>query len=163
MANAKEKIKRHCTCTLQMQKPRMTRLEVPILDLQLRCGETLLEISLWRDQVLCELHEGDVVVLSHLHGSLLPNGKAKFQSSNYTSIKVLMIIHLSFCLCCFHNFTHTQKSVNVYLLILKVQVEEMEPLEEEIEVVGVTDINDMCHILSSNDIVYKVHTSTTGP
>ncbi len=65
--------------------------DVPVLDLKLNCGERLLDVSLWRDEALSELHEGDYVHLSHLHATILPSGNGKFQSSNYTTIKVLMI------------------------------------------------------------------------
>lgn len=84
----------------------MTRLEVSILELQLGCGETLLEVSLWRDQALYELHEGDIINLSHFRGSVLSTGKGMFQSSNYMFIKVLMIIYLSI-----HLYTHPSNVV----------------------------------------------------
>ncbi len=32
---------------------------VPILDLRLRCGLKVLEVSLWRDEALSELYVGD--------------------------------------------------------------------------------------------------------
>ncbi len=32
---------------------------VPILDLRLRCGQKVLEVSLWRDEALSELYVGD--------------------------------------------------------------------------------------------------------
>jgi len=67
--------------------------DVPVLDLKLKCGEKLLDVSLWRDEALSELHEGDHVHLSHLRATILPSGNGKLQSSNYTTIKVLMIMY----------------------------------------------------------------------
>ncbi|CAM4572468.1 unnamed protein product [Leuciscus chuanchicus] len=32
---------------------------VPVLDLSIRCGQKLLDVSLWRDEALCELYLGD--------------------------------------------------------------------------------------------------------
>ncbi len=45
--------------------------KVPILDLKLNCGLTAVEVSLWRDEALAELLNGDTVELTHLH----PNRK----------------------------------------------------------------------------------------
>ncbi len=45
-----------------MQPVRMTMVQegrVPILDLRLRCGQKVLEVSLWRDEALSELYVGD--------------------------------------------------------------------------------------------------------
>ncbi|CAM4572929.1 unnamed protein product [Leuciscus chuanchicus] len=33
----------------------------PVLDLSIRCGQRLLEVSLWREEALCELYLGDEV------------------------------------------------------------------------------------------------------
>ncbi len=78
--------------------------DVPVLDLKLNCGERLLDVSLWRDEALSELH----VHLSHLHATILPSGNGKFQSSNYTTIKVLMIMY----------YTLHSRSISIYLLYL---------------------------------------------
>ncbi|XP_055047526.2 uncharacterized protein [Misgurnus anguillicaudatus] len=72
----------------KLHKPRMTRSEIPILDLKLRCGASLLDVSLWRDEALTNLHEEDQVEISHLHASLLPKGNGKFNSSAFTTIKI---------------------------------------------------------------------------
>ncbi len=82
--------------------------DVPVLDLKLNCGERLLDVSLWRDEALSELHEGDYVHLSHLHATILPSGNGKFQSSNYTTIKVLMIMY----------YTLHSRSISICLLYL---------------------------------------------
>ncbi len=61
---------------------------VPILDLRLRCGLKVLEVSLWRDEALSELFVGDEVELTHLKALLKETGKGKLNSSTFTSVKV---------------------------------------------------------------------------
>lgn len=53
----------------------MTRSDIPVLDLKLQCGPSLLSISLWRDQALSDLHIGDNVQITHLHTDMLPWGR----------------------------------------------------------------------------------------
>ncbi len=57
---------------------RMTRGQVPILDLRIKCGSTVQDISLW-------LYVGDMVELTHLKATIAPDGKGKFASSNHTT------------------------------------------------------------------------------
>ncbi|XP_058626513.1 uncharacterized protein LOC131537221 [Onychostoma macrolepis] len=75
----------------KIQPVRMTMVQegrVPILDLRLRCGQKVLEVSLWRDEALTELYVGDEVELTHLKALLKENGKGKHNSSTYTSIQI---------------------------------------------------------------------------
>ncbi|XP_026053168.1 uncharacterized protein LOC113094469 isoform X2 [Carassius auratus] len=106
----------------KIQKVRMTMSDIPVLDLKMKCGERLLDVSLWRDEALSELHEGDNVHISHMRATILASGNAKLQSSNYTTIKI----------------------------------EEVEPVEQEVEVVGVTEIDDNCHLLTADDEIFVV-------
>ncbi|CAM4569835.1 unnamed protein product [Leuciscus chuanchicus] len=49
----------------QIQVLRMAEVQgspVPVLDLSLRCGQKLLDVSLWREEALCELYLGDETV-----------------------------------------------------------------------------------------------------
>nr|XP_055072220.1 uncharacterized protein LOC129452408 [Misgurnus anguillicaudatus]XP_055072221.1 uncharacterized protein LOC129452408 [Misgurnus anguillicaudatus]XP_055072222.1 uncharacterized protein LOC129452408 [Misgurnus anguillicaudatus] len=61
---------------------------VPVLDVSLRCEEILLEITLWRDVALTELHLEDEVEFSHLRVVVRQNGHFKFNSSSFTCVKV---------------------------------------------------------------------------
>ncbi|CAM4569686.1 unnamed protein product [Leuciscus chuanchicus] len=66
----------------------MTRVadgEVPIRDLSLRCGQRVLEVSLWRDEALVELSMGDHVEISYLRATLRP--AAKLNSSSYSAVE----------------------------------------------------------------------------
>ncbi|KAI2647008.1 Hydroxycinnamoyl-CoA hydratase-lyase [Labeo rohita] len=85
---------RGCYLTLEgtvehMQVPRMTTVrdtEVPILDLGIRSGSRVLEVSLWRDQALTKLQINDKINICHLRA----NAKAsKFNSTAYTTVEVL--------------------------------------------------------------------------
>ncbi|KAI2643007.1 Protein translocase subunit SecA [Labeo rohita] len=52
-----------------MQVPRMTTVrdtEVPILDLGIKSGSSILEVSLWRDQALTKLQINDKINICHL-------------------------------------------------------------------------------------------------
>ncbi|XP_073729893.1 uncharacterized protein [Misgurnus anguillicaudatus] len=72
----------------KLQVPRMTRVaegEVPIRDLSLRCGQRVLEVSLWRDEALIELILGDRVEISFLRATLRP--QAKFNTSTYSTVE----------------------------------------------------------------------------
>ncbi|XP_077098077.1 uncharacterized protein LOC143749483 [Siphateles boraxobius] len=60
---------------------------VPVLDLSIRCGQKLLEVSLWREEALCELYLGDEVELTHLKVFIWDSGHGKMTSSNYTTVK----------------------------------------------------------------------------
>ncbi|ROL52064.1 hypothetical protein DPX16_0275 [Anabarilius grahami] len=73
----------------KVQVARMTRAQTPILDLSLRCGAKLHEVSLWRDEALVVFYVGDQVELTHLKSNIRPNGKGKFDSSNYTRVKIV--------------------------------------------------------------------------
>ncbi|ROL45248.1 hypothetical protein DPX16_17859 [Anabarilius grahami] len=66
----------------------MTGTHVPILDIQLQCGQKLFNVSLWRDEALTELYVGDKVILTHLRPCMLNSGQGKFHSSTYTSVKI---------------------------------------------------------------------------
>ncbi|RXN24974.1 cis-aconitate decarboxylase-like protein [Labeo rohita] len=69
----------------------MTKVQegyVPILDLRLRCGQSVLEVPLWRGEALSDLYVGDEVELTHLKAFLKENGKGKLNSSTYTTIKI---------------------------------------------------------------------------
>ncbi len=61
---------------------------MPILDLRIKCGSTVQDISLWREEALSELYVGDMVELSHLKATITQDGKGKFASSNHTTVKV---------------------------------------------------------------------------
>jgi len=78
----------------------MTRAQFPILDLSLRCGTKLHDVSLWREEALVELYIGDKVEVTHLRANIRPNGGGKFDSSNYTTVKVNI------------NFKDYQRQVN---------------------------------------------------
>ncbi|XP_050957618.1 uncharacterized protein LOC127158581 [Labeo rohita] len=87
---------RGCYLTLEgtvehMQVPRMTTVrdtEVPILDLGIRSGSRVLEVSLWRDQALTKLQINDKINICHLRA----NAKAsKFNSTAYTTVEVCNI------------------------------------------------------------------------
>ncbi|RXN32199.1 putative C-mannosyltransferase DPY19L3 isoform X1 [Labeo rohita] len=74
-----------------VQEARMTKVQeayVPILDLHLRCGQNVLEVSLWRDEALSDLYVGDDVEITHLKAFLKESGKGKLNSSTYTTIKI---------------------------------------------------------------------------
>lgn len=92
----------------------MTRSEIPILDLKLRCGASLLDVSLWRDEALTNLHEDDQLEISHLHASLDPKGNGKFNSSAYTTIKVLLFMHYKYM-----SVHPSTTQPNNYLLFVK--------------------------------------------
>lgn len=62
---------------------------MPILDLRIKCGSTVQDISLWREEALSELYVGDMVDLTHLKATITPDGKGKFASSNYTTVKII--------------------------------------------------------------------------
>nr|XP_055062743.1 uncharacterized protein LOC129445797 [Misgurnus anguillicaudatus] len=62
--------------------------DVPIRDLILRCGESFIEVSLWQDEALAELHMGAEIVVTHLRATIKLNGKAKFNSSRFSSVEV---------------------------------------------------------------------------
>lgn len=66
---------------------------MPILDLHLKCGEKVLDVSLWRDEALIDLYVGDEVVFTLLRPCVLDNWEGKFHSSTYTSVKVLNAQH----------------------------------------------------------------------
>ncbi|KAL0149922.1 hypothetical protein M9458_007378, partial [Cirrhinus mrigala] len=70
-----------------MRGVRMTRTHVPILDLQLVCAGKGFDISLWRDVALTDLYVGDEVVITHLRPCVLNDGRGKFHSSAYTTVK----------------------------------------------------------------------------
>ncbi|XP_051980580.1 uncharacterized protein LOC127641695 [Xyrauchen texanus] len=106
----------------ELRGVRMTRAHIPVLDLSLKCGQSLLDVSLWRDEALFDLYTGDEVVLTHLRPCILPNGKGKFQSSNYTTLKIA----------------------------------EGQIVEKEVDIIGVSDMNQMCNLLSSDLDVYTV-------
>ncbi|RXN03128.1 deoxynucleoside triphosphate triphosphohydrolase SAMHD1-like [Labeo rohita] len=77
----------------QVQEARMTKVQeayVPILDLHLRCGQNVLEVSLWRDEALSDLYVGDDVEITHLKAFLKESGKGKLNSSTYTTIKEII-------------------------------------------------------------------------
>ncbi|CAM4609382.1 unnamed protein product [Leuciscus chuanchicus] len=67
----------------------MTRAQYPLLDLSLRSGTKLLEVTLWREEALMDLYVGDKVEVSHLRANIRPNGGGKFDSSNYTTVKIV--------------------------------------------------------------------------
>ncbi|ROL54733.1 hypothetical protein DPX16_0947 [Anabarilius grahami] len=73
----------------KVQMARMTWAQIPILDLTLRCGPKLHEVSLWRDEALVVFYVGDQVELTHLKSNIRPNGNGKFDSSNYTRVKIV--------------------------------------------------------------------------
>ncbi|KAK7174375.1 hypothetical protein R3I93_001556 [Phoxinus phoxinus] len=73
----------------KVQVARMTRGNIPILDLRLRCGTKLYNISLWREEALVELYVSDKVEVTHLKGNIQPNGGGKFDSSNYMTVKIV--------------------------------------------------------------------------
>ncbi|KAM9495173.1 uncharacterized protein Hap1MRO34_015998 [Clarias gariepinus] len=60
--------------------------EVPILDLGIKSGSRILEVSLWRDQALTKLQLNDKMNIGHLRA----NAEAeKFNSMVYTTVEVL--------------------------------------------------------------------------
>ncbi|RXN15291.1 putative C-mannosyltransferase DPY19L3 isoform X1 [Labeo rohita] len=72
----------------KLQVPRMTRVgdgEVPIRDLSLRCGQVVVEVSLWRDEALVELSLGDHIEISCLRARLKPS--PKLNSSSYSAVE----------------------------------------------------------------------------
>ncbi|XP_077089886.1 uncharacterized protein LOC143741412 [Siphateles boraxobius] len=101
---------------------RMTRTNVPILDMQLQCGGKAFDVSQWRDEALTDLHVGDEVVLTHLRPCIFKNGQGKFQSSAYTSV----------------------------------QIPEGQVEETEVTIIGVSEVQDTIHFLSSESEVYIV-------
>lgn len=56
---------------------RMTRSQFPIQDIFIICGQHILDVSLWRDEAVAELHEGYKVKLTHLLSTIQLNGKGK--------------------------------------------------------------------------------------
>ncbi|CAM4570267.1 unnamed protein product [Leuciscus chuanchicus] len=73
----------------KVQVARMTRAQYPLLDLSLRSGIKLLEVTLWREEALMDLYVGDKVEVSHQRANIRPNGGGKFDSSNYTTVKIV--------------------------------------------------------------------------
>lgn len=62
--------------------------EVPILDLGIKSGSRILEVSLWRDQALTKLQLNNKINIGHLRA----NAKAeKFNSTVYTTVEVCNI------------------------------------------------------------------------
>lgn len=57
-------------------------------DISVKFGQRILDASLWRDEVLAELHERDEAELTHLHATIQPNGKGKCYSFNHMTVKV---------------------------------------------------------------------------
>ncbi|RXN13613.1 putative C-mannosyltransferase DPY19L3 isoform X1 [Labeo rohita] len=106
----------------EMRGVRMTRTHVPILDLHLVCAEKGFDISLWRDVALTDLYVGDEVVITHLRPCILSNGRGKFHSSAYTTVKIA----------------------------------EGQVQDTEAQIIGVSEINDTCHFLTSDSVVYVI-------
>ncbi|XP_017208180.3 uncharacterized protein [Danio rerio] len=73
----------------KVEVPRMTRTHIPILDLRMKCGSVVHDVSLWREEALNELYVGDIIELSHLKVNGRPDGRAKFDSSNHTTFKLI--------------------------------------------------------------------------
>lgn len=67
--------------------------KVPVLDFKLNCNSRAVEVSLWRDEALIEVLNGDTVELTHLRPNTKPNGNIKFNSSTYTTVKVHYVMH----------------------------------------------------------------------
>ncbi|KAI2647247.1 hypothetical protein H4Q32_030567 [Labeo rohita] len=44
----------------------MTRAQVPILDLRIKCRSKLFDIALWREEALNELYVGDTIIDRHI-------------------------------------------------------------------------------------------------
>ncbi|XP_042588010.1 uncharacterized protein LOC109058131 [Cyprinus carpio] len=72
----------------KLQKVRMTRSSIPILNIKLLCGADQLDISLWKEEALCGLHIGDDVEITHLYSDKVPRGRESFHSSQYTTVKI---------------------------------------------------------------------------
>ncbi|XP_057177953.1 uncharacterized protein LOC130546607 [Triplophysa rosa] len=62
--------------------------DVPVRDLVLRCGDKLIEASLWQDEALAELYEGAQILVTHLRATIKPNGRAKLNSSCFSSVEL---------------------------------------------------------------------------
>ncbi|KAK7130441.1 hypothetical protein R3I93_019932 [Phoxinus phoxinus] len=106
----------------ELRGVRMTRTNVPILDMQLQCGGRGLDVSLWRDEALTDLYVGDEVLLTHLRPCRYNNGQGKFNFSAYTSVTI----------------------------------PEGQVQETEADIIGVSEVHDTCHFLSSESVVYIV-------
>ncbi len=63
----------------------MTRGQVPILDLRIKSGSTVQDISLWRDEALSELYVGDMVELTHLKATITSDGKGCTYAAQHSS------------------------------------------------------------------------------
>ncbi|KAK9958571.1 hypothetical protein ABG768_010684, partial [Culter alburnus] len=63
--------------------------DVPVLDLSLTLMPQRrdIDVSLWRDEALCELYVGDDVELTHLKVFIWESGNGKLNSSTYTTVK----------------------------------------------------------------------------
>ncbi|CAM4609355.1 unnamed protein product [Leuciscus chuanchicus] len=107
---------------IELRGVRMTRTNVPILDLQLQCGGKAFDVSLWRDEALTDLYVGDEVLITHLRPCIINSGKGKFHSSAYTSVKI----------------------------------PEGQVREIEADIIGISEVNDTCHFLSSDSVVYII-------
>ncbi|RXN38243.1 putative C-mannosyltransferase DPY19L3 isoform X1 [Labeo rohita] len=118
----------------QIQKvevARMTCAQVPILDLRIKCRSKLFDIALWREEALNELYVGDTVELTHLKSTITPDGKRKFVSSNYSTVKII----------------------------------DRHILEEEVEIIGVSQKDDTLILLDSglDDFVVPAHFYAGNP
>lgn len=71
--------------------------DVPKRDLILRCGQRFIEVSLWQDEALAELHMGAEIVLTHLRATIKYNGTAKFNSSRFSSVEVQNTMRYNSC------------------------------------------------------------------
>lgn len=70
--------------------------DVPVRDLVLRCGDRLIEVALWQDEALAELYEGAQVLVTHLRATFKSNGRAKFNSSCFSTIEVQKLLTFRF-------------------------------------------------------------------
>ncbi|CAM4570494.1 unnamed protein product [Leuciscus chuanchicus] len=73
-------------------KEAICHAQIPILDLCLRCGTKLHNISLCREEALVEWCVRDKVEVTHLKANIRLNGVGKFYSSDYTYIVECQIL-----------------------------------------------------------------------
>ncbi|CAM4570275.1 unnamed protein product [Leuciscus chuanchicus] len=60
---------------MELRGVKMTRTNVPVLDIQLQCGGKVFEVSLWRDEALTDIYVGDEVLITHLRPCIIHNGR----------------------------------------------------------------------------------------
>ncbi len=117
---------------------------MPILNLKLLCGPDQLNISLWRDEALCDLHIGDDVEITHLYSDMVPRGRGNFHSSQYTTVKVIIIQSLQ-------KYVRHTVPLSIYLSIYHTQAKYTNSYSIQITPI-IHIFDEIIHLLATDNI-----------